>query len=85
METSAVIATQPLCIRARVPQIAPLTSLQTLPMDDAGTSYLVRMNPTEALRAKVLAEIIKHYEWQTMAVLGNQDKEGMSEKFFFHS
>ena len=81
METSAVVATQPLCIRARVPQIAPLTSLETLPVDSEGTSYLVRMNPTEALRAKVIAEIMKHYKWQTMAVLGSQEKEGMIEKF----
>ena len=77
METSAVVATQPLCIRARVPQIAPLTSLETLPADNEGTSYLVRMNPTGALRAKVIAEIIEHYRWQTMAVLGYQEKEGI--------
>ena len=76
METSAVIATHPLCVRARVPQIAPLTSLQTIQTENAGSSYLLRMSPTETLKAKVIAEIVKHYNWQTMAVLGYQDKEG---------
>jgi len=82
METSAVIATHPLCVRARVPQIAPLTSLQTIQTENAGSSYLLRMSPAETLKAKVIAEIVKHYNWQTMAVLGYQDKEvskGQSE------
>ena len=76
METSAVIATHPLCSRAGVPQIAPLTSLESIPVDNTGSNYLVRMSPTEKLKAKVLAEIIKHYNWETMAVVGYQDDEG---------
>ena len=81
METSAVAAIHPLCVRARVPQIAPLTSLLTIPVENTGrTSYLVRMSPTETLKAKVIADIVKHYKWQTMAVLGCQDKEGVVRK-----
>ena len=76
METSAVIATHPLCSRAGVPQIAPLTSLEMKPVDNSGSNYLLRMSPTEKLKAKVIAEIIRNYEWETMAVLGYQDKEG---------
>ena len=77
METSAVIATQPLCKTARVPQIAPLTSLETVLSDDDEPGYLLRMNPTEKLKSKVLADIVKYFHWQTMAVLGYQDREGI--------
>lgn len=76
METSAVVVTHPLCSRAGVPQIAPLTSLETIPVGNTGSNYLVRMSPTEMLKAKVLAEIIKHYKWETMAVVGYQDDQG---------
>lgn len=75
METSAVVVTHPLCSRAGVPQIAPLTSLETIPVGNTGSNYLVRMSPTEMLKAKVLAEIIKHYKWETMAVVGYQDDQ----------
>lgn len=76
METSAVVVTHPLCSRAGVPQIAPLTSLETIPVGNTGSNYLVRMSPTEMLKAKVLGEIIKHYKWETMAVVGYQDDQG---------
>lgn len=82
METSAVIATHPLCSRASVPQIAPLTSLEIISEGDSGLNYLLRMSPTEKLKAKAIAEIIKRYKWETMAVLGYQNKEGeVSNKF----
>ena len=84
METSAVIATHPLCSRASVPQIAPLTSLEIISEGDSGLNYLLRMSPTEKLKAKAIAEIIKRYKWETMAVLGYQNKEGeVSNKFMF--
>lgn len=76
METSAVVATHPLCSRAGVPQIAPLTSLERIPVGITGSNYLLRMSPTEKLKAKVLAEIIKYYKWETMAVVGYQDDQG---------
>ena len=76
METSAVIATHPLCSRASVPQIAPLTSLEMISEDGSGLNYLLRMSPTEKLKAKVIAGIIENYKWETMAVLGYQNKEG---------
>ena len=83
METSAVIATHPLCSRASVPQIAPLTSLEIISEGDSGLNYLLRMSPTEKLKAKAIAEIIKRYKWETMAVLGYQNKEGeVSNKFY---
>ncbi|XP_078376048.1 glutamate receptor ionotropic, kainate 2-like isoform X2 [Oculina patagonica] len=75
METSAVIATHPLCSRAGVPQIAPLTSPDSIPVGNTGSNYLLGMSPTEKLKAKVLGEIVKHYKWETMAVLGYQDEE----------
>ena len=34
------------------------------------------MSPTETLKAQVLAEIVKHYKWETMAVVGYQDDQG---------
>ena len=76
METSAVVVTHPLCSRAGVPQIAPLTSVETIPVGNTDSNYLVTMSPTEMLKAKVLAGIIKHYKWETMAVVGYQDDEG---------
>lgn len=76
METSAVVVTHPLCSRAGVPQIAPLTSLEGIPVGNTDSNYLVRMSPTEMLKAKVLAEIIKNYKWETMAVVGYQDDQG---------
>lgn len=83
METSAVIATHPLCSRASVPQIAPLTSLEIISEGASGLNYLLRMSPTEKLKAKAIAEIIKRYKWETMAVLGYQNKEGeVSNKFY---
>lgn len=75
MQTSAVFATHPLCIRAHVPQIAPLTSLQPISGKAAGTKYLIRMDPTEKLRAEVVKEIVKNYDWKTMAVLGYKDRK----------
>lgn len=75
MQTSAVLATHPLCLRARVPQIAPLTSLRLVPMETEGVNFLVRMSPTEALKAEVLKEIVKSFGWKTMAVYGYKDKE----------
>ena len=76
METSAVVATHPLCSRAGVPQIAPLTSLERIPVGNNGSNYLVRMSPTEKLKAKVLADLVKKYNWETMAVVGYQDDQG---------
>lgn len=76
METSAVVVTHPLCSRAGVPQIAPLTSLGRIPVGNTDSNYLVRMSPTEKLKAKVLAEIIKNYKWETMAVVGYQEDQG---------
>ncbi|XP_015749283.1 PREDICTED: uncharacterized protein LOC107329066 [Acropora digitifera] len=75
MQTSAVFATHPLCIRAHVPQIAPLTSLQAISVKAAGAKYLIRMDPTENLRAEVVKEIVKNYHWKTMAVLGYKDRK----------
>lgn len=80
MQTSAVLATHPLCIRARVPQIAPLTSLQPVSVEAAGTSYLISMSPTEKLRAEVVKDIVKNYHWKTMAVIGYKDREGVLER-----
>ena len=77
MQTSAIFVTHPLCIRARVPQIAPLTSSQPGSVKAAGTKYLITMSPTEKLRAEVLKEIVKNYHWKTMAVLGYKDREGV--------
>ena len=77
MQTSAVFATHPLCIRARVPQIAPLTSSQAASVKAAGKKYLITMSPTEKLRAEVVKEIVKNYHWKTMAVLGYKDREGV--------
>ena len=77
MQTSAVFATHPLCIRAHVPQIAPLTSLQPISGKAAGMKYLIRMDSTEKLRAEVVKEIVKNYHWKTMAVLGYKDREGV--------
>lgn len=88
METSAVVVTHPLCSRAGVPQIAPLTSLEGIPVGNTDSNYLVRMSPTEMLKAKVLAEIIKNYKWETMAVIGYQDDQaskGQSEFRFIAS
>ena len=81
MQTSAVLATHPLCLRARVPQIAPLTSLRLVPMKTEGVNFLVRMSPTEALKAEVLKEIVKSFGWKTMAVYGYKDKEGLLKVF----
>jgi len=75
METSAVVVTHPLCSRAGVPQIAPLTSLERILVGNNGSDYLIRMSPSEKLKAKVLAAIIKNYKWETMAVVGYQDDE----------
>lgn len=76
METSAVVVTHPLCSRAGVPQIAPLTSLERILVGNNGSDYLIRMSPSEKLKAKVLAAIIKNYKWETMAAVGYQDDEG---------
>ena len=80
MKTSAVLVTHPLCIRARVPQIAPLTSLQPVSVEATGTNYLIRMSPTEELRAEALKDIVKNYHWKTMAVIGYKDREGVLER-----
>ena len=59
----------PLTSVAHVPQILPLTSWDTSDLEVGGYEYLLRMSPTEKLKAQVMIDIVKHYKWKRVAVL----------------
>ncbi|XP_048581286.1 glutamate receptor ionotropic, kainate 2 isoform X2 [Nematostella vectensis] len=70
MDSSTIPAIGPMLSIAQVPQILPLTSMDTSALDQNDYGYLLRMAPTEKLKAKVIVDIIQHFKWKRIAILG---------------
>ncbi|KXJ15397.1 hypothetical protein AC249_AIPGENE11110 [Exaiptasia diaphana] len=75
MTSAAIPVIGPLTSAAHVPQILPLTSWDTSALNSQEYGYLVRMTPSEKLKAKALVDIIINYKWKKVAVLGLRGDE----------
>ncbi|KAK3711403.1 hypothetical protein QZH41_013510, partial [Actinostola sp. cb2023] len=70
MTSAAIPVTGPLTSIAHVPQILPLTSWDTSDLNSQEYGYLLRMSPSEKLKAQALIDIVRNYKWKRVAVLG---------------
>jgi len=70
MTSAAITVTGPLTSMAHIPQILPLTSWDTSDLGSQEYGYLLRMSPSEKLKARALVDIVINYKWKRVAVLG---------------
>ena len=84
MTSMATKTTQPFCRGFHVPLIAPTATDPTLSSSHF-TPYLLRLSPPDSRQSEALADLIHHFNWDSLAILTDDTGYGENELYLLPS